>query len=213
LRVKVCGNTAVETALVAVDAGADALGFIMAPDTPRTVSVERARQIVRAMPNHVELVGVFVDCAAAEVAEVAAEVGFTAVQLHGAEAWEDVADLPLPVIKGVRLSSAADAATVAWPPGQILLVDSHDPARPGGTGKVFPWEWAGDLAQRFRVILSGGLSAGNVEAAVRQVMPWGVDASSRLEASPGVKDPEKVRAFVAAARRAEAGVLVPADSR
>lgn len=212
MRVKVCGNTAVETALVAVDAGADALGFIMAPDTPRTVSVERARQIVRAMPNHVELVGVFVDRPAAEVAEVAAEVGFTAVQLHGAETWEDVADLPLPVIKGVRLSAAADAAIVAWPPGQILLVDSHDPGLAGGTGKVFPWEWAGDLAQRFRIILSGGLSAGNVADAVRQVMPWGVDASSRLEASPGVKDPEKVRAFVAAARRAEAELVTPAGS-
>jgi phosphoribosylanthranilate isomerase len=210
MRVKVCGNTAVETAMVAIDAGADALGFIMAPDTPRTLTPERARQIVRAVPADVERVGVFVDRPAAEVAEIAAEVGFTAVQLHGKETWEDASALDLPVIKGVRLSSVAEALDVAWPPGQIILVDSHDPGLPGGTGRTFPWEWAGDLAMRYRVIVSGGLSADNVAQAIRLVQPWGVDASSRLESSPGVKDPERVRAFVAAARRAEAEVLAVA---
>lgn len=204
MRVKVCGNTAVETALVAVDAGADALGFIMAPDSPRTLTPERAKQIIGALPSTVDTIGVFVDRPAAEVAEIAAEVGFTAVQLQGGEEWEEYRDLDLPVIKAVRLPDAASAARVAWPPGQILLVDSHDSGLSGGTGRTFPWEWAGDLALRYRVIISGGLGADNVGDAIGRLQPWGVDASSRLESSPGVKDPELVRAFVAAARRAEA---------
>ena len=185
MRVKVCGNTAVETALVAVDAGADALGFIMAPDTPRSLTPERARAIVRALPADVDAVGVFVDRPVEEVAEVAAEVGFTVVQLHGTETWEQAEHLHMPVIKGVRLAAAGDAAAVAWPPGNILLADSHDPGLPGGTGRAFPWTWAADLALRYRLVLSGGLGADNVAAAIDRVRPWGVDASSRLESSPG----------------------------
>jgi phosphoribosylanthranilate isomerase len=212
VRVKVCGNTAVETAMVAIDAGADALGFIMAPDTPRTLTPQQARQIVRSLPRTVDLVGVFVDRPVAEVAEVAAEVGFTAVQLHGREAWAETAELDIPVIKGVRLASAADAATLDWPPGQVILVDSHHARLPGGTGRAFPWQWAEDLALRYRVIVSGGLGPDNVGAAVAHLAPWGVDASSRLESSPGVKDPEKVRAFVAAARVAEAELAARSEA-
>jgi phosphoribosylanthranilate isomerase len=207
MRIKVCGNTAVETALVAVEAGADALGFIMAPGSPRTLAPAQARAITRRLPPTVDCVGVFVDATAAEVREVAIEAGFTAVQLHGQERWEDFSDLDLPVIKAVRLSSAADAARVDWPAGSLLLVDAHRPGMAGGTGRTFPWEWASDLMLRYRVILSGGLSAANVGAAVG-LDPWGVDASSRLESSPGVKDPDRVRAFVQAARAAE--VLVHA---
>jgi phosphoribosylanthranilate isomerase len=212
MRVKVCGNTAVETALAAVDAGVDMLGFIMVPGTPRTLDVARARAIVGAMPPGVELVGVFADRPAAEVASVAAEVGFTAVQLHGSETWAEADALDLPVIKGSRLSSGVAAAALDWPPGQIVLVDSHDAALPGGTGRTFPWEWAEDLALHYRLIVSGGLHAGNVGDAVRHLRPWGVDASSRLEASPGVKDPGLVRAFVAAARAAEAAAGAPAGA-
>ncbi len=212
MRIKVCGNTSVATAIVAVDAGADMLGFIMAPNMPRTLTPEQARLIVQAIPTDVELVGVFVDRPMAEVAEIAEEVGFTAVQLHGSETWEQASELNLPVIKGVRLSSGGAAAAFEWPPAQVILVDSHDPSLPGGTGRTFPWEWAADLALRYRVIVSGGLAADNVAAAVRGMTPWGVDASSRLESSPGVKDPELVRAFVAAARRAEAEQLAVAEA-
>ena len=203
MRIKVCGNTAIVTAMAAVDAGADMLGFIMAENTPRSLTPAQARAIVREMPPHVDLVGVFVDRPTAEVGEIAAEVGFTAVQLHGGETWDEARELDLPVIKGLRLATAAAAAGVAWPPGNILLVDTHDPGRPGGTGSVFPWEWAADLAVRYRVVVSGGLDAGNVGDAIRALQPWGVDASSRLETSPGVKDPDRVRAYVRAARVAE----------
>jgi phosphoribosylanthranilate isomerase len=210
MRVKVCGNTAVGTALVAVEAGADMLGFIMAPGTSRTLSVARAREIVAELPPAVDTVGVFVDRPPAEVEEVAGEVGFTVLQLHGAEAWEYFAGLPYPVIKAVRLDGAAAAAAVDWPPAGLILADTHASGLLGGTGRTFPWEWVADLGLRYRLILSGGLSPGNVGDAVRAVRPWGVDASSRLESSPGVKDPELVRAFVGAARRAEAEVLAVA---
>ena len=203
MRVKVCGNTAVATAMAAVDAGADMLGFIMAEATPRSLTPAQAREIVREMPPDVDLVGVFVNRPAAEVSEVAREVGFTAVQLHGVETWDGAAVLDLPVIKGVRLASEATAAAVAWPPGNILLVDTHAPEVPGGSGRVFPWEWAVDLAIRYRLVVSGGLDGDNVGDAVRALRPWGVDASSRLESSPGVKDPDRVRAYIWAARAAE----------
>jgi phosphoribosylanthranilate isomerase len=203
VRIKVCGNTAVETAMVAVDAGADMLGFIMVEGTPRTVTPARARAIAAEMPPDVDLVGVFADRPIGDVAEIAAEVGFTVVQLHGEETWEDAAALDLPVIKGRRLESAGAAARVSWPPGGLLLLDAHRPDLPGGTGQVFPWEWAEDLALHYRLIVSGGLHAGNVGDAVRHLWPWGVDASSRLESSPGVKDPERVREYVRAARAAE----------
>ena len=210
MRVKVCGNTAIDTALVAVDAGADALGFIMVPDTPRTLTPARARSITSRMPTDVDLVGVFVDRPAAEIAEIAAEAGFTAVQLHGAEQWADYAELSLPVIKAARLGSAAEAAAVTWPAGNLLLVERHHATLPGGSGESFPWEWAADLGEHYRLLVSGGLAADNVGEAVRRLRPWGVDASSRLEARPGVKDPDRIRAFVAAARRAEAEVMAHA---
>ncbi len=203
MRIKVCGNTELETAMVAVDAGADMLGFIMVAGTPRTMTPARARAIVAEMPPDVDTVGVFADRPIEEVAEIAAEVGFSALQLHGQESWDDASALDLPVIKAVRLASAASASAVSWPPGTILLADAHKAGLPGGTGQVFPWEWAEDLALHYRLIVSGGLSGGNVGDAVRHLRPWGVDASSRLESSPGVKDPERVREYVRAARAAE----------
>ena len=207
MRVKVCGNTALETAMVAVEEGADMLGFIMVPGTPRSISVRHARKIVRELPAHVDTVGVFVDQAIGEVEQVAATVGFTVVQLHGEETWEDAASLPYPLVKAVRLDSAAAAAAVNWPPGETLLADAHASGMLGGTGRTFPWEWVEDLALRYRLILSGGLAADNVGAGIHALRPWGVDASSRLESSPGVKDPDRIRAYVRAARRAEAELM------
>jgi phosphoribosylanthranilate isomerase len=210
VRVKVCGNTAIETAMAAVEAGADMVGFIMAPGTPRTVTVEQAREIVRRLPATVDTVGVFVDRPVAEVAQVAAEAGFTVVQLHGRETWAEFAELPYPTIKALRLEDASTAASIDWPPMGLVLADTHAAGMLGGTGQTFPWQWVADLAMRHRLVVSGGLSSENVGAAVVALQPWGVDASSRLESSPGVKDADLVRAFVAAARRAEEEVMAVA---
>src|SRR5258708_12173745 len=128
MRVKVCGNTELETAMVAVDAGADMIGFIMVDGTPRTMTPARARAIVAAMPPDVDTVGVFADRRMEEVAEIAAEVGFSAVQLHGEETWDNASTLDLPVIKAARLASAASASAVSPPPGPILLADPHTAA-------------------------------------------------------------------------------------
>jgi len=205
VRVKVCGNTSAEGARAAIKAGADMLGFIMAPGSPRTLTVERARELVGELPPEVDSVGVFVDAAPGEVAEVAREVGFTAVQLHGVERWDDWSGFDLPVLKAVRVGGAG-IADPGWPPASILLADTHDPGLDGGTGKTFAWDVAQDLAWRYRLVVSGGLGPDNVAAAIRRLEPWGVDASSRLESAPGVKDPALVRAFVAAARDAESEV-------
>ncbi|HEV3231459.1 MAG TPA: phosphoribosylanthranilate isomerase [Candidatus Dormibacteraeota bacterium] len=203
VRVKVCGITDPASGIAAAEAGADVLGFIMAPGSPRSLTVERARAIAREMPGYVDLVGVFVDAPVLEVVAVAAEVGLTAVQLHGSERWADYEAVAMPVVRAVRIASPADAVAVDWPPNGLLMADSHDPAVQGGSGRTFPWAWVADLGLRYRLIVSGGLSASNVGAAVRALKPWGVDASSRLESSPGVKDPAKVRAYIEAARRAE----------
>ena len=204
MRVKVCGITAVGPALAAVAAGADMIGFIMVPGTPRSVDSATARRISDELPASIERVGVFLNSTAAEVEQVALESGFTAVQLHGSESWEDFRDLPFPILKATRLGRTGDAATPAWPAGLVLLADTHSESLPGGTGRRFPWDWAQDLAEHYRLIVSGGLAAANVAAAVKRLKPFGVDASSRLESAPGIKDPALVTAFVEAARRAEA---------
>jgi phosphoribosylanthranilate isomerase len=207
MRVKVCGNRSLEAAEAAVAAGADMLGFIMAAGSPRTLTPRQARDLVRRLPGSVDMVGVFVDDTPSEVAAVAAEAGFTAVQLHGAERWVDWADFDLPVLKAVRLGGVRDALALDWPPDSILLADARHERLAGGTGRQFEWDWAQDLAARYRLVVSGGLDAASVGDAIRRLQPWGVDASSRLESSPGVKDPALVTAFVAAARRAEAEVM------
>ncbi|MHB8507595.1 MAG: phosphoribosylanthranilate isomerase [Candidatus Dormibacteria bacterium] len=207
MRIKVCGTTSISGALAAVEAGADALGFIMAPGGPRGLDISSAIEITREMPSTVDLVGVFVDRPLAEVEEVAAEAGFTAIQLHGHERWADFEACSLPVVKVVRLRSAVDAARVDWPLGLPLLVDTHADEMFGGTGRSFPWDWAQDLALGYRLVVSGGLDGDNVGAAVRRLRPFAVDASSRLESSAGIKDPARVRAFVESARRAEEEVF------
>jgi phosphoribosylanthranilate isomerase len=112
----------------------------------------------------------------------------------------------------MRIASAADVAAVDWPPGLLLLADSRHPSMAGGTGVAFAWDLAADLALRYRLMVGGGLAGDNVGAAVRRLRPWGVDASSRLESSPGIKDAARVREFVRAARAAEAELLAPVSS-
>lgn len=202
VRVKICGITRVEDALAAVEAGADALGFMFYPPSPRHVTAATAREISRALPPFVARVGVFVDAAPAEVGTVLGEGGMDTLQFHGNETPAYCRGFPAArVIKAFRVSGPetldrlAEYAAFAW------LLDSYVAGSMGGTGRTFNWELAGDAVRRGgRVILAGGLNPDTVARAVAAVRPYGVDVSSGVESAPGRKDPAKLRDFIAAAK-------------
>ncbi len=202
-RVKVCGITSAPDAAVAVEAGAHAVGFVFVPGTPRYLHVEAAERIVAELPPFVAAVGVFVDQALDEVLEIAARCRLHAVQLHGEEPEGFSLRIPHPVIKAIRVRDRESLQPIATYPAQAFLLDSYVEGRAGGTGTAGPWSLAAEVARQARIILSGGLRPDNVEAAVRLVRPYAVDVSSGVEAHPGEKDPQKVREFVAAVRRAD----------
>ena len=211
-RVKICGVTTIEDALLAADLGASAIGLVFWPGSPRCVPFERARAIVAALPPFVQAVGVFVD-QIEQAASVARSVGLGAVQFHGDEPAGSYRDFPLRVIKSiaVRDESALDDAT-AIPTTVTVLLDAHDPIRRGGTGMPIDWTIAARIARRRPVILSGGLTAGNVMEAVTAVAPYAIDVSSGVEASAGRKDPAKLRGLFAAVRAAQHRVGERADA-
>jgi phosphoribosylanthranilate isomerase len=198
--VKICGITTEDDGLLAVALGADALGFVFAP-SPRQVAVDRARDIVRRLPAEILTVGVFRDELPDRVVEIVQRAGLGAAQLHGHESAEQTrqvrARLPL-VIKGFPaghpgLSNIPDYGA------DVVLVEGERP----GSGEVFDWRLAEDAPRAgHRVLLAGGLHAGNVADGIRQVRPWGVDVSTGVEREPGRKDPVKLREFIDAARAA-----------
>ena len=192
--VKICGITRLEDAEVAVGLGAAALGFVFWPKSPRYVDPERARAIVGVLPPFVTAVGVFVDQAPRLVNGVAARVGLGAVQLHGDEPIDMLARIDRPVVKAfaMRASTTAEDAN-AWPTRVRLLLDAHDPDRRGGTGETVDWHGAAAIAARRPVLLAGGLKPGNVAEAIRTVKPYGIDVSSGVESSPGIKDHARLR--------------------
>ena len=195
-RVKVCGVTRAEDAILAADLGASAIGFIFWPRSRRFVEPERAREIAAALPRRVVCVGVFVDQSVAEIQKIAALVPLGAIQLHGAEKPDVVAALMQPVIKAIPVATGFDPAALdAWPAEVTVLLDAHDPVQRGGTGRTIDWTAAAHAARRRPVMLSGGLTPENVREAIETVRPYGVDLASGVEASPGIKDPEKLRAL------------------
>lgn len=201
VHVKICGITRLEDALLAAELGADALGLVFWPDSPRFIDPFRARKIVRALPPLVTPVGVFVDQPIAYVEGVASLVRLGAVQLHGSEGPEFTGSLSYRVIKAVPLGAGAPAPEVGiWPEDVVLLLDAHDPVRYGGTGRTVDWTAAAPVARARRSILSGGLTPDNVAGAIDAVRPYGVDVSSGVEAAPGKKDPDRLRRFFAAVR-------------
>lgn len=210
LWVKICANTSLEDALLAVDAGADAVGFVFAP-SPRRVTVEQVAAIVPRLPAHVEKIGVFVDAPLEEIGAAVRACGLTGVQLHAGIAKEVAADLRTesgPALKILRVvhfgpDAMAQAQTYAADSNvDGVLVDSRTATAVGGTGIPFDWDEAartvfgGDL----KLIAAGGLNPENVAEAIRLLRPWGVDVASGVEAAPGRKDAEKVKAFVRNAR-------------
>ena len=208
--VKICGTTNLEDALAAVEAGADLLGFILYPKSPRYVAPAMVAEIVAgvraAVPAPPRFVGVFVNAPPDEVLAVLAQTGLDLAQLHGDEPAAALRTLQGRGFKAVRPTGREDAlalaeAYTALGAGPDLLIDAYDPHAYGGTGQRADWTAAAAVAQRVpHLLLAGGLTPENVAAAVEAVKPWGVDVASGVEASPGRKDHAKVRAFVAAAK-------------
>ncbi len=203
VRVKICGITSRDDAVAAVEAGADALGFIFVKGTPRWIEPETAAGIIREVGPFVTPVGVFVDRTVEEIEGIAATAGISVAQLHGSEAPEACNRLRLPFMKAIRIQGEHDLAALARYKGaRAFLLDTFVAGSLGGTGRTFPWEIAASAAKEARIILSGGLTPGNVAQAIAQVKPYGVDVSSGVEKSPGRKDHRKVREFIEQAKRA-----------
>ncbi len=201
LLVKLCGVTSEADALLAVGLGYDAVGFILAP-SPRQVAASVAGDIVKRLPRDVLTVGVFRDEAPARVVEIANTVGFGAVQLHGHETAADCRWIRERVACTIKGFSAGDRAIGRFAEfgADYLLVDGQSP----GSGQVFDWRLAEGVVDPQRMFVSGGLTPDNVADAIAALRPRGVDVASGVEAAPGRKDPEKLRAFVRAARAASA---------
>ncbi len=215
--VKVCGVRTPVDARVAADVGADLIGLVFAPSS-RRVTIETAEHIADRVRSHSvqapALIGVFVNEPVEWVAEICERIDLAAVQFHGDEPPEAIAAVNRPVVKALRLGAAAtldDARRVAERyltsavPAIALLVDSHVPGHYGGTGTRGNWELTARLAEEYPVILAGGLCPETVVSAIETVLPLGVDVSSGVETG-GIKDHDKIRSFVSAARRAVAPV-------
>ncbi|MGC8627119.1 MAG: phosphoribosylanthranilate isomerase [Acidimicrobiales bacterium] len=209
--IKVCGTTSEDDALLAVAMGASAVGFIFAP-SPRQVTPQKVADIVKRLPrDEVLTVGVFRDEAPRRVVEIVYAAGLQAAQLHGRETAEQtrwVRERVPMVIKAfpagdVRVPRAAEYGADA------VLLDAAHP----GSGQVFDWALAADVPEGQRLVVAGGLDPDNVGSAITRVRPWGVDVVSGVEASPGVKDPMKLKAFIEAAKHAQAQVEAASMSR
>jgi phosphoribosylanthranilate isomerase len=221
--IKICGMTNLEDALVAVEAGADAVGFVFHDRSPRTIDVETARRIVNKLPAQMEKVGVFVGEPSERVNEVAVQAGLSAVQFYhvdgkpGSGDYLELSQLGIAQEHGRKLIIAISNAELKNCSAFIgseekkhiyaMLIDSGTGDRVGGTGVPFDWESLRDRVHGLNlvlpVIVAGGLNSENVDEAIEVLKPWGVDVVSGVEARPGKKDPEKVRAFVNAVRAAK----------
>jgi len=188
--VKICGITRLEDAQAAVSLGANAIGFVFWPQSPRFVDPHRARAIAACLPPFVTPVGLFVNQPREYVGGVASLVRLGAVQLHGDETPEFAASIAAPVIRALPIDKAQ-----SWPEGATLLLDAHDPAQRGGTGRTIDWGAAAAIAARRRVLLAGGLTPDNVAGAIAQVHPFGIDVSSGVERAPGIKDHQRIKAL------------------
>ncbi len=204
IAVKICGITNEEDALVAVEAGADAVGFIMYRKSPRYVDAATAKRIIAMLPPFVVPVGVFVNEEAKVVRDLIDRCGFGLAQLHGDEPASYCQDLGRPAMKAIRLKDRGTFLAIAEFHGRAnirgFVIDAFSDQAYGGTGQTVDWSLAAEVARSSPVLLAGGLTPDNVAEAIRSVRPYGVDVSSGVEASPGKKDHAKVRAFIQAAK-------------
>ena len=194
--IKICGITRVEDAQLAADLGASFVGFVLWPNSPRAITLDRLQKIVAKLPNTVTPVGVFVNPTRDEV-NGAAGAGIKVAQIHG--------DAPggvrgVEVIRAVHLALGARDEIEPYVEDRKILLDANDPVRHGGTGKTIDWSRARAVAQKRQVFLAGGLTPDNVKRAIAEVRPFAVDVSSGVESKPGIKDPELMKRFIAMAK-------------
>lgn len=219
--VKICGVSRPEHAVVAAEAGADFIGVVFYPPSIRNVSIDAARAVAAAAHaasnGNMQVVGLFVNAPVAHMNAVADSVGLDLIQLSGDELPETVVGLKRPAIKSIRIDSAGRgdeerlfrAWTTASPRLYAVLLDAHSPGMYGGTGTVADWFVAADFARRFPTVLAGGLTPENVARAIQLVRPAAVDVSSGVETEKQ-KDPDKIRAFIHAAKAVQPGVQLAA---
>ncbi|GIQ68038.1 phosphoribosylanthranilate isomerase [Xylanibacillus composti] len=209
IRVKICGLTDWTMTRAAVDAGADAVGFVFA-EGRRQVSPEQVRTIVEQLPPYVTTVGVFVNEGLARLNEIAAYCRLDLLQLHGTESPDYCAQAARPVIKTIAVRGPQDVEAIDTYLSctRGILLDAYVEGASGGTGRTFSWEYAVHAAKRAPIILAGGLHPGNVEEAIRQIRPYAVDVSSGVETA-GVKDPQRIQAFIERVRLCAAAEYAP----
>ena len=202
VKVKVCGMTSLKDALVAVEGGADAVGFIFYKKSPRSVTMKTVREIVLELPPFVDTVGVFVDETAEQINKIADYCNLDIIQLHGDESPTFCKKIRRKVIKAFRIKDMQSVKKLSSFQVSGFLLDTFSENLHGGTGKVFDWNLALPAKKFGPVIMAGGLTPNNVQQAVRQIRPYGVDVCSGVESEPGIKDHKKVRAFL---KNAKAG--------
>ncbi len=196
-RVKICGLTSVADAVTVVDAGADAIGLVFYAPSPRHVDLDQAVQISKSIPAFVTRTALFVNPEKAYVDSVIKRVGVDLLQFHGDESVEFCEQFGVNYIKAIRMQKDTDLVALAkeFSNSSGLLLDAYVPGIPGGTGEQFNWDWIPEKLSK-KVILAGGLTAENVGQAISAAKPWAVDVSGGVEASKGVKSPEKINEFM-----------------
>jgi len=204
MKVKICGLTCLEDAMLAVEAGASALGFIFHPASKRYITPAEVGKITPMIPSTVTTVGVFVDALREEILRTVRDSGVQSAQVHGQQRAEDLQSYPFPVYKGFRVSPSFDVSVLSRYSLPLFLLDTFVEGVHGGTGRTFDWTVAARAARYGRIMLAGGITSGNVLVAIEQARPYAVDVNSGVEAEVGRKDRAKIKALFAAIRAAGA---------
>jgi phosphoribosylanthranilate isomerase len=213
VKVKIEGIRTLEDAEMAIDAGADILGFVFYPPSPRAVDIPAARDIVRELPPFIATIGVFVDEPLEYVRKVRDDVGLHAVQLHGNEPPDMVRSLGPRTIKAFRVGPDFSPSAIVRYGVSTFLLDAYRKGFPGGTGETFDWDVAVECRSLGRLILAGGLNPGNIAEAITRVRPYAVDVASGVESEPGRKDPALVKDFIWTAKGAALHSCPPPSPR
>ncbi|NQY27529.1 MAG: phosphoribosylanthranilate isomerase [Piscirickettsiaceae bacterium] len=195
-RVKICGITRRQDAEFAVEMGADALGFVFYSPSPRAVTIAQVKDIIEGLPPFVSIVALFVDASAQEVNNCINKLSIDILQFHGDESVEYCAQFNRPYLKAIRMKEGVELTELAarYSSASALLLDSYQPGVPGGTGQAFDWSMIKDIDKP--IILAGGLTVDNIAMAIEQVQPYAVDVSGGVEQSKGIKEQQKIRAFM-----------------